>query len=107
MTCANPTGVQHDRGKTPDPKRRFRLPDQPPREPDELTTFDRMYKLGNNHHLSIHLGNPDTTLVEANRCMIGRPSDHLSLARQPDLITAIDVDPAAYAVNNGCVVSEQ
>ena len=54
-----------------------------------------------------HLGNPDTTLVEANRCMIGRPSDHLSLARQPDLIIAIDVDPAAYAVNNGCVVSEQ
>ena len=44
--------------KTPNPQSRFRLPDPPPREPDEMTAFDHVYKHGNNRYLAIHLGQP-------------------------------------------------
>ena len=53
--------------KTTKSPSRFRLPDPPQREPDEMTQFDQLTKTGNARYLAIHLGNPDTTLVEADR----------------------------------------
>ena len=85
----------------------FRLPDPPRRQPDEATQFDQLFKTGNAHHLILHLGNPETTLVEANRWMVASPSTDLADARQPDLLIAFHVKPAAYEANNGYVVSEQ
>ena len=93
--------------KTPNPRRRFRLPDPPPREPDEMTAFDHIYKHGNNHYLAIHFGNPDTTLVEYDRWVILSPQANRSRARRPDLLIAFDVDPTAYEASNGYVISEQ
>ena len=86
---------------------RFRLPDPPRRQPDEATQFDQLFKTGNAHHLIQHFGNRATTLVEANRWMVASPSTDLADARQPDLLIAFDVKPAAYEANNGYVVSEQ
>ncbi len=86
---------------------RFRLPDPPEREADEATQFDQLSKTGNAHYLIRHFGNPETTLVEADRWMVASPSTDLADARQPDLLIAFGVKPAAYEANNGYVVSEQ
>ena len=86
---------------------RFRLPDPPRREPDEMTQYDHLFKTGNTYHLARHLGNPDTTLVEDDRWMIARPEDDRTRARRPDLMVALDVSAAAYEASNGYIVSEQ
>lgn len=52
---------------------RFRLPDPPRREADEVTQFDQLGKTGNVDHLIQHFGKPETTLVEANRRMVASP----------------------------------
>ena len=93
--------------KTTKSPSRFRLPDPPQREPDEMTQYDHLFKTGNARYLAIHLGNPDTTLVEADRWMIAHPSDDRTRARRPDLLVAFGADPAAYEGSNGYVVSEQ
>ena len=86
---------------------RFRLPDIPEREPDEVTQFDHLFKTGRSHALAVHLGNPETTLVEADRWIIAEPGTFRELARYPDLLVAFDADPAIYKANNGYIVSEQ
>ena len=86
---------------------RFRLPDPPQREPDEMTQYDRLFKTGNSHYLALYLGNPGTTLLDADRCMISHPGDDPTRARRPDLFVAFDVSPADYEASNAYVVSEQ
>jgi Uma2 family endonuclease len=86
---------------------RFRLPDPPQREPDEMTQFDQLSKTGNTYHLARHFGNPETTLVEADRWMIAHPSEDRTRARRPDLMVAFHVAPADYEASNGYIVSEQ
>ena len=91
----------------PQSKGRFRLPDPPQREPDELTNYDHVHKLGNALHLARHFGNPETTLVEADRWMISHPDADRTRARRPDLLIAFNIDPAAYQASNAYIVSEQ
>ena len=86
---------------------RFRLPDIPERHPDEMTQYDSLFKHGNSHYLAIHLGNPETTLVEADRWIVPDASFNKSRARYPDLMVAFGVSPADYAASNGYIVSEQ
>ena len=93
--------------KTPEMQGRFRLPDPPEREPDEVTSYDHLHKIGNAHHLAIHFGHPETTLVEAERWITADPESFRTLARYPDLLIAFGVDPAAYQASNGYIVSEQ
>ena len=102
MTTAKPAVLTQDsRGK-------FRLPDAPEREPDEkMTNFDHLHRLGNAHHLAQHLGNPETTLVEADRWIIAAPGTYKELARYPDLLIAFGVDPALYEADNGYIISKQ
>ena len=86
---------------------RFRLPDPPQREPDEMTQYDHLFKNGNSYHLAQHLGHPESTLVEADRWIVPDHSFNKSRARRPDLLVAFGVDPEAYRASNGYVVSEQ
>ena len=86
---------------------RFRLPDIPQREPDEVSQFDHLFKTGRSHALAVHLGNPENTLVEADRWLIVEPGTFRDLARYPDLLVAFDVDRAAYEASNGYIISEQ
>ena len=86
---------------------RFRLPDPPQREPDEMTQYDRLFKTANSRYLAIHLGNPESTLVEADRWIVPDPGFNKSRARRPDLLVAFGVDPEAYDASNGYIVSEQ
>ncbi len=101
MTAADATS------KTPQSPGRFRLPDPPQREPDEMTQYDHLFKTGGSHYLAIHLGNPETTLVEADRWIVPHPYFDKSRARRPDLFVAFEVDPAAYEASNGYIISEQ
>ena len=107
MTTAN---VNTTHAKTPPPETetgRFRLPDIPPREPDEVTSQTQLTDTGHAHHLAMHLGNLDTTLVTGDRWIIAAPGTFRELARYPDLLVAFDVDPALYKASNGYIISEQ
>ena len=86
---------------------RFRLPDPPPREPDEMTAYDHVYKYASHRYLALHFGNPDTTLVEYDRWVIASPEDNRARARRPDLLIAFNVSPEDYAASNGYIISEQ
>ena len=94
-------------GKTEQVQGRFRLPDPPQREPDEMTQYDSLFKTGNSRYLALHLDHPETTLVEADRWIVPDESFNKSRARRPDLLVAFDVYPQAYEASNGYVVSEQ
>ena len=97
--------------KTPTPPARFRLPDPPERQDDEkMSTVDHLHQPGNTHHLAQHLGNPDTTLVTAERFITLMPERRLPSGRTrrvPDLLVAFDVDPELYRASNGYIVQEQ
>ena len=86
---------------------RFRLPDPPPREPDEVTAFDHIYDIGDLGNLALHFGNPDTTLVTADRYIVASPEQDKSRARRPDLLIAFNVRPEDYRQSNGYISSEQ
>ena len=87
----------------------FRLPDIPRREPDEMTSYDHLHRLGSAHHLIHYLGNPETTLVEAERYIVPGPGwgGADAIHRYPDLFIAFNVNPARYKENNGYVITEQ
>ena len=93
--------------KTAKAQGRVRLPDIPQRESDEVSQYDHLFKHGKSHHLAVHLGNPETTLVEADRWIVPDHSFDKRRARYPDLLVAFGVNPAAYRASNGYVISEQ
>ena len=103
MTTAKPT--------TTTAPGRFRLPDPPERQDDEkMSTVDHLHQPGNTHHLLQHLGNPETTLVTAERFITMMPEQRLPSGRTrrvPDLLIAFHVDPQLYRDNNGYIVQAQ
>ena len=90
---------------------RFRLPDPPERQDDEkMSTVDHLHRPGNTHHLLRHFGDPETTLVTAERFITMMPERRLPSGRTrrvPDLLIAFDVDPQLYQANNGYIVPAQ
>ena len=86
----------------------FILPDTPPRDPDEMTSFDSLHSLGNSHHIIRHLGNEEITLVFTDKFIslnpILGPDD---LRRNPDLAVALNADREAFLRRNGYIISEQ
>jgi Uma2 family endonuclease len=103
MTTAKPT--------TTKATSRFRLPDPPERQDDEkMSTVDHLHQPGNTHHLLQHLGNPETTLVTAERFITMMPERRLPSGRTrrvPDLLIAFDADPQLYQADNGYIVQAQ
>ena len=93
--------------KSPPTPARFRFPDPPQREPDEMTSFRYLHKTGSSHYLGLYLGNEDTTLVEADLWVAQGPRPGTTGLRRPDLLIAFDVDPAAYYATGGYLISEQ
>ena len=84
---------------------RFRLPDPPEREPDEVTSFDFVYEDGATACLKWHFGHPESTLVKADKWIAAYPG--YRPLRRPDLLVAFDVDPDLYYEQNGYVISDQ
>ena len=85
-------------------KGRFRLPDPPEREPDDMTSAEHLSETGLHHHLKQFLGNPETTIVSGEKYVSARRGADM---RYPDLLVAFGVHPAAYRDTNGYVVSQQ
>ncbi len=83
---------------------RFRLPDPPEREPDDMTSAEHLSETGLHHHLKQFLGNPDTTIVSGEKYVTARRGGEM---RYPDLLVAFGVDPALYRETNGYVIDEQ
>ena len=94
---------------TAKPKTRtyFRLPDPPKHPDDKMTSSKHLSATGNHHHLAMHLGNPDTTIVSGELYVVIRPTRNMAGSHYPDLLVAFDADPALYDANNGYVISEQ
>ena len=86
---------------------RFRFPDPPQREPDEMTNYIQLHQTGNSYHLIQYLGNPDTTLVTADFWLAQGPRPGTTGLRRPDLLIAFDVNPAAYKATRGYLITEQ
>ena len=107
MTTENTIPASASQAPASQAPARFRLPDPPPREPDEMTAYDHVYKNASHRYLAIHFGNPDTTLVEYDRWIIASPQDNRARARRPDLLIAFGVSPQDYAASNGYIISEQ
>ncbi len=93
--------------ESPARQSQFQLPDPPPRHPDEMTAVDHVHEPGHTHHLAQYLGNPDTTLVTAERYIVRELGSPATERRVPDLLIAFGVDPAAYRARNGYVIAEQ
>lgn len=85
----------------------FILPDPPEDHESKMTSFIHLAANGNAHHLAMHLGNLDTTLVAGERYVVMRPTRSMAGSHYPDLLVAFDVNPAAYNARNGYVIEEQ
>ena len=85
----------------------FRLPDPPPREPDDMTSFNHLTRTGGAYLLAEHLGSPETTLVAGEHYITPVPTGDMTGVKYPDLLIAFDVDPEAYQSSNAYVISEQ
>ena len=84
---------------------RFRLPEPPERNPDEVTSIRYVHGIGNSMHVAKHLGKPETTIVGAELYVVAaRGSRPL---RVPDLLIAFDVNPELYYEQNGYVIADQ
>ena len=93
--------------KKPKVRSHFRLPDPPEREPEEMTSAKHLAETGNMHHIKLHLGHTETTIVKSELYLaLGRRGSGAEY-RIPDLLIAFDADPELYEDNNGYVVSEQ
>ena len=92
--------------RTVDPAALTRLPDPPPKEPDEVTAFLHFYDRGSNEHLAVRLGNRNTTLVTGD-CRVMTSTADSSEARRPDVLIAFGVNPQAFRARGHYVISEQ
>ena len=98
--------------KQPKTGERFRLPDPPEREPDDMTSFDQLSGNGNAYHLRQHLmaqrpAERGSILVSGEHYMVIRPTRNLAGSRYPDLLVAFGANPEAYRLSNGYIVEEQ
>ena len=86
---------------------RYRLPDRPEREPDDMTSFKQLANTSIIEPLRHHLGRRETTLITGEQylCDIVRPN--LAGARYPDLLIAFNADLEAHRNSNGYIISEQ
>ncbi len=96
--------------KSPKSPPAFRLPD-PLKSPDEkMTAAKQLTDTGHAHHLALHLGEPETTIVTTERYITLVPMSEradMTGVLYPDLLVAFNVNPTAFEERNGYVISEQ
>ena len=90
MTTADTAG----RASTPDAPGAFRLPYPPEKELDDMTSAKHLAETGNMHHLKLHLGKPETTIVKAELFLANDLRGPDADFRVPDLLVAFDADPS-------------
>ncbi len=83
----------------------IRLPDPP--EPEDMNNNIFLHLPGNSHHLAMHLGHEDTTIITGDAYISRAPTSSREGLFHPDLLIAFDVNPAAGQDRNGYVIAEQ
>ena len=83
------------------------LPDQPEREPNDMTSVQHLGENGNLHHLIQYLGHPQTTIVSGERYIVPEPATPASQRIAPDMLISFNSNPALYLRDNGYVISRQ
>ena len=83
------------------------FPDPPEIPEDKMTNFDHLAANGNVHHLIIHFGKPETTLVAGERYLAVAPTRDMTGLRYPDLLIAFEVNPALYRRRRAYVIEDQ
>ncbi len=94
-----------DRAK-PKRQRRFVLP-EPPRDPEDMTSFQHLSINGNAYLLNHHLGHSETTIVTGELFLTRTPRAPSRERVAPDLMVAFNAKPEAFKASNGYIVSEQ
>ena len=72
-----------------------------------MSAADVLYLTGSVHHLIMHFGNRDTTLVEGRKALVSSLEESRARARLPDLMIAFNGSPESFRACNGYVISEQ
>ena len=101
MTTKQPDKTKQER------RRPVFIPDPPKHKYGEMTSFQHLGDNGNVHYLIHHFGNPDTTVIRAERYLMATPSVPFRERRIPDLLIAFNADQARYKANNAYIISEQ
>ena len=85
----------------------FCLPEIPERHPDDMTSYISLHRIGVSPALIHYLGNPDITIVGAERYIRQGMTYVPGGSRYPDLLVAFDTNPNAYDARNGYIVAQQ
>ena len=72
-----------------------------------MTSFQHLGDNGNVHYLMHHFGNPETTVIKAERYLLSAPGAPRREWRIPDLLISFGADPALYKQNNAYIISLQ
>ena len=102
MTTRNPQATEREH-ITPG----LPLPDPPERAPEDTNSFHHLARNGNVHHLALHFGNPDTTIIAGERYMTRTPAAPASDRMVLDLLITFNAHPRAYRDDDGYVISRQ
>ena len=92
---------------TVDPATLTRLPDPPPKGPDEWTRIIYFFDRGSNTHLAAHFGNRDTTLITGDCRVLTSIDVDFTQARRPDVLIAFGINAQAYRARAHYVIDEQ
>ena len=76
-----------------------RLPIQPEREPDDMTSFDLLARNGNSYWLAHHLGQPETSIVSGEPTLVEEPGTSAVGLIYPDLLVTFSAAPSLRGQN--------
>ena len=82
----------------------IRFPDAPP---EEMTAYHHVNFPGYPGSLSLHFGNPETTVILSEIAAALMPTRDRRGVRYPDLLVAFNANPAAIIPRNGYLIPEQ
>ncbi len=88
----------------PDTAEIIQLPDAPP---EEMTAYHHVNFPGYPGVLSLHFGNPESTVILSEIAAAIIPLETYEGVRYPDLLIAFNANPAAIIPRNGYLIPEQ
>ena len=90
---------------------RFRLPDPPEREPNDMNSFDQLRGNVNAYHLKQYLigqrpAERDSILGSGEHYTVIQPTRNLAGSHYPDLLVAFGTNPATFESINAYIMEE-
>lgn len=101
MTTKQPEKTKQER------RRQVFIPDPPKHKNGEMTSFQYLGDNGSVYLLKHHFGNPETTVIKAERYLLSARGAPRREWRIPDLLIAFGASSAQYKENNAYIISLQ